>query len=717
MAPPAPNGLQYPVWRIALGEAPNDSAVLRFFDQQETASFEPANMSLLPYGAPPVPIRRIIWFAAHSPVGNPEEPIIYNNRAVPPGMPAALGPGRYAVVGPRSLTHCGSSESGEPSQQSIHLSAGGISVTGLDGQTVTPPVGSSIQPVLGIIAATDPPRDWERPAETAPQGIGISVSEPLSQGNYYDEPSVALGPNLPVDAYDDPKDPKNVFPDKPLDGEGSRPLSRNELRRTGTRMGYRAAFLQRLANPLQPFDAILNPYVTIDWSTIDLTVFNGEDRAPEDFPEGQLGPFDPDDDKPFSSAPSERFASRQRGRLASDGSHWSPWTNDPATTPAEVTTGGSYFPYRLRNTLGYLNSIFVAGRLTARRAPPPYLGDPPRPFPWLTWHNRPFVSHLELMLVPSSSPARLMYEFSPQASGSDPYRNSGGSPTDFRARGAFQGPFRHLINFFHSSASTSSPDVAAHFSRLLDYVEVPSPFVGTEAWHGPASTVTQSAVPFLRPPYNGRPTFREPGRVNINTVYDPLIWRAIAAGFPPMDSADFWEKVARSREGYRGGPASDYPTSFANPFRSAHSADLMPLPQLRQVSAEATLLRSDPDDDQRPLFVVDTATHPETTQPHRDQKRNAYFYYQGLQRLGNLLTTHSNVYAVWITVGYFEVMPHAVDDAHRDGYQLGQELGSDSGGVKRHRAFYIVDRSIPVAFDPGTNHNVDRAIVLRRFIE
>jgi len=41
----------------------------------------------------------------------------------------------------------------------------------------------------------------------------------------------------------------------------------------------------------------------------------------------------------------------------------------------------------------------------------------------------------------------------------------------------------------------------------------------------------------------------------------------------------------------------------------------------------------------------------------------------------------------------------------------------DSGEVQRHRAFYFVDRSIPVACEPGQNHNVDRAIVLRRFIE
>jgi hypothetical protein len=51
------------------------------------------------------------------------------------------------------------------------------------------------------------------------------------------------------------------------------------------------------------------------------------------------------------------------------------------------------------------------------------------------------------------------------------------------------------------------------------------------------------------------------------------------------------------------------------------------------------------------------------------------------------------------------------------GFELGQELGSDTGQIQRHRAFYVIDRSIPVAFEPGENHNVDNAILLRRMLE
>ena len=55
--------------------------------------------------------------------------------------------------------------------------------------------------------------------------------------------------------------------------------------------------------------------------------------------------------------------------------------------------------------------------------------------------------------------------------------------------------------------------------------------------------------------------------------------------------------------------------------------------------------------------------------------------------------------------------------AAQDAVGLLAFLGSLTGEIERHRAFYLIDRSIPVAFEPGENHNVDRAILIRRFIE
>ena len=166
------------------------------------------------------------------------------------------------------------------------------------------------------------------------------------------------------------------------------------------------------------------------------------------------------------------------------------------------------------------------------------------------------------------------------------------------------------------------------------------------------------------------------------------------------------------------------PTRFANPFRAASSADLMPLNSLRpDEPAQATLLRADPSANDLPLFHDSNPT----LQGNTDW--NSRFRYQHMQRIQNSVTTQSNVFAVWITVGYFEALPWnpnnplntsvtpVPDFAHPDGYQLGQEIGIDTGEVERHRAFYIIDRSIPVAFEPGENHNVEDAILLKRFIE
>ena len=45
------------------------------------------------------------------------------------------------------------------------------------------------------------------------------------------------------------------------------------------------------------------------------------------------------------------------------------------------------------------------------------------------------------------------------------------------------------------------------------------------------------------------------------------------------------------------------------------------------------------------------------------------------------------------------------------------EIGADTGEQVRNRAFFMFDRSIPVAFEPGKNHNVENAILIKSLIE
>jgi len=210
--------------------------------------------------------------------------------------------------------------------------------------------------------------------------------------------------------------------------------------------------------------------------------------------------------------------------------------------------------------------------------------------------------------------------------------------------------------------------------------------------------------------------------MNINTIFSPTVFKALrgedpirrirafgdatyAAGTPSYDEFNI------TRRGFAAFIHPDYPTVIARPFRGAGSSEFVPNigsdNKLLQAEVDGTILRGYPGtgagDPPRPLFSTIEGG------AHNDPNRNPYFRYQSIQRLGNLMTTRSNVYAVWITVGFFEVDPVTG--------RLGQEIGVISGDVKRHRAFYVIDRSIPVAFEPGENHNVDRAILLRRFIE
>ena len=195
--------------------------------------------------------------------------------------------------------------------------------------------------------------------------------------------------------------------------------------------------------------------------------------------------------------------------------------------------------------------------------------------------------------------------------------------------------------------------------------------------------------------------------------------------FPGTTDGTLWGKFVQSRRGLNDSatdplamPSSPAPTRFANPFRTFAGGDFNLTPPATEIGA--TIFRSDPSGPaNRPLFQIDGLGQlpSAATGSAQDPDRNPYFRYQALARLGNLTTTRSNVYAIWITVGYFQVTPCSVDAGHLDGYQLGPELGSDTGEIERHRAFYIYDRTIPVGFVRGQDTNVEKGLLLRRYIE
>ena len=546
---------------------------------------------------------------------------------------------------------------------------------------------------------------------------------------------------------------------------------------------FRVIHLQRLADPLRPHDPYNNPYRTIDTAQIDLVVFNGVD-----------------------SGGSNPLITRERGESAAATVPANLWTTELPEDSALIdnnkwphtVAASHFFDESFYHSLGFLNESF--GLPVDETVTTGYGGDPQdQAFPWMTWNNRPFVSQLELLMVPAMRSSHLLRQFSMTPGMPDPFlRDVNLLDVDLQPDPTVNWNFNHLANFFATRALASTaggppppPDEqSASLYRLLDYVHVPSRFVGTETQLHPQSAYDPGNAHDFHPPFNKISRYREPGKVNLNTVFSPLVWQGLM-NYHPIQAV--YQPFFRSRRGYEvpmwsplpGGPGTfaqptflgnaltmhpGFPTRFANPFRSASGKNLVPLPYLmpppdllpqtavvaavtqwnypdvvnpnsnvafRTGDVSSTLLRQDPASMvafpppptppnapteirmTRPLFSFDSGFN-----APNDSDRNPYFRYQGLQRLGNITTTRSNVYAVWITVGYFEVEKvepgsgQTVDrNVYQEGYTLGRELGGDTGEVKRHRAFYVIDRSIPVGFQRGRDLNVEKTIVLKRFIE
>jgi len=526
--------------------------------------------------------------------------------------------------------------------------------------------------------------------------IPLSISEPAEVDGWY--PDTGPAGEIWDPAAADGEGAYSPPIDAPLD-TATLPLI------NGTLKNYRYIHLQRLANPLAPYHPVANPYRTIDIKPVDLTIFNGVESAVAD---------------PSLAVNPNQFGCSERGANGNVADRYL-WPQELATAALALDPVESApvhrFGFYLRHTLGYLNSSYgTAFNVATTPASAPfavtsYLGAPDTnsggpPFPWLTWNNRPYASPTELLVVPRSSSVRLLRDFSLADSSVSPYDATG------------LGRFQHLLNFFAADPNTNT---APNLYRVFEYLTVRPRFAGTETLLNPTVFAAQSTgTEMLHPPFNWISTYREPGRINLNTIYDSQVWDALWASHPaPMTFSDFVD----SRRGYGAAGSglfslnTSLPTFFGNPFRAPGTSFLIPpdAANLGRLEVDNTLLRT-----HRTSMGV-TAPSPADvpgmlnsfTDPARHSDRNAFFSYQGMQRLSNLVTTRSNVYALWITIGYFEYEFSSANNR----WELGQEVGLDTGTVTRNRAFYIIDRSIPVAFDPGQNHNVDKCVLVRRFVE
>ena len=310
----------------------------------------------------------------------------------------------------------------------------------------------------------------------------------------------------------------------------------------------------------------------------------------------------------------------------------------------EVATGGEnpeITSYR-RQTDNSNTALWKAEPLQAVNVPPNAAVFPtetlvPRALQgqWFPWPNRPFVSAAELLLVPQGDSQDLLQEYAVL------------TPENQPARG-----------------------VPVPLISVFDAVYVPTRFAGVHATstaplpgnHGIFSEITT---------VNQLSAFREPGRVNINTIPSEAVWNAVVAGplARPLDA-----NVSAGNRIFTSGTATPaVATSLVEALSlEKNGSTIRPDPPPPQAGESAPV--AVPGADKNPAHAIYTAT-----------------------RLANTVTIRSNVFAVWIT--------------------LRESVANDPDSVKLHRAFYIVDRSIPVAYEPNKSHNVWDCVRLRRIIE
>jgi hypothetical protein len=169
------------------------------------------------------------------------------------------------------------------------------------------------------------------------------------------------------------------------------------------------------------------------------------------------------------------------------------------------------------------------------------------------------------------------------------------------------------------------------------------------------------------------PAGRVPGRINLNTVWDPETLRAICDAQPAnyfrgSDVDQLFAQFLYDPTGTVSGPGrrtqGPVPGAGDRPFLG-FAAGTCP-PGTGPDGAADTLGRLTPFAD---------AVHP-------------YLADQLLAKIAGQVTSRSNVFAVWVTVGFFEV----TDDRTRP-VKLGAEIGRAEGRQVRHRMFAIVDRT------------------------
>jgi len=282
----------------------------------------------------------------------------------------------------------------------------------------------------------------------------------------------------------------------------------------------------------------------------------------------------------------------------------------------------------------------------------------PQAYDWLVHMNRPLVSPIELLQVSGYKPAQLTQLFYTSA-----------------------GKFQHRAPWLQTTNGSSTM-----IYRAFEFFEAG-----------------------LRPqwtPIGGR----FPGKININTIWDPDTFQAMCDAqptnfFTAQAVTSIYQAMTSSRtpnaSGVPGGGADRPFLGMAAPFAPVCQQYPNAGPSGFGVSIDDTILRPDPavvpQQQQPPTATFDPLKRLLQPNPNSAQGQlvaqagdQPYLRMELLNKIFNNVTTRSNVFAVWLTVGFFEVNDN---NGTANPPLLLREIGRSENRQVRHRMFAIIDRS------------------------
>jgi hypothetical protein len=307
---------------------------------------------------------------------------------------------------------------------------------------------------------------------------------------------------------------------------------------------------------------------------------------------------------------------------------------------------------------------------------------PANPYNWLTHLDRQLVSPMELLNVSAFKPHEMTQQFNAQMYAAQTPIPAAPTP------GVTPSYYGYRAPWFDEDVPPGTGN--SHFLyRLFEFLETGSRMTGMA------------------------PGGRIPGKVNINTIYDQEIPQALAAAQPQgnpspnyFDQASvqniFNQLMTLRSPGLSLMPGAD--GQIHAPANSGIPPSPGQTPDQPFLSLAAGLSGvGGPPDTQYPagLSINNTLMWRAAGPPPQGlfqvtsfgpgastAVNHPYLQDQLFAKIFNNLTTRSNVFVVWLTVGFFEVT-----NSNTRPVQLGAEIGKAENRQVRHRMFAIIDRT------------------------